>query len=60
MKEPIEYVFLAGIGNSEPGHWQSHWYPEPRLARSLARTPRLERAARPANGSLTWKACSTG
>lgn len=26
MKEPIEYIFLAGIGNSEPGHWQSHWY----------------------------------
>jgi uncharacterized protein len=22
----MTYVFLAGIGNSEPGHWQSLWY----------------------------------
>jgi predicted alpha/beta hydrolase family esterase len=26
MKQPIEYVFLAGIGNSEPAHWQRLWY----------------------------------
>jgi predicted alpha/beta hydrolase family esterase len=26
MKQPIEYVFLAGIGNSEPEHWQTLWY----------------------------------
>jgi predicted alpha/beta hydrolase family esterase len=22
----MRYVFLAGIGNSEPGHWQARWY----------------------------------
>jgi predicted alpha/beta hydrolase family esterase len=22
----VTYVFLAGIGNSEPQHWQSRWY----------------------------------
>jgi predicted alpha/beta hydrolase family esterase len=25
-QQPLEYVFLAGIGNSEPDHWQSRWY----------------------------------
>jgi predicted alpha/beta hydrolase family esterase len=26
MKHPIEYIFLAGIGNSEREHWQTLWY----------------------------------
>jgi predicted alpha/beta hydrolase family esterase len=24
----MQYVFLAGIGNSEPGHWQAVWHGE--------------------------------
>jgi predicted alpha/beta hydrolase family esterase len=26
MAEEMHYVFLAGIGNSEPEHWQSIWF----------------------------------
>jgi predicted alpha/beta hydrolase family esterase len=26
MQQPIDYIFLAGIGNSEPEHWQRLWY----------------------------------
>ena len=25
-KAGLTYVFLAGVGNSEPDHWQSRWY----------------------------------
>ena len=32
----MNFLFLAGLGNSEPGHWQSIWYRSMRGARWVA------------------------